>query len=250
MQTREINRAVLNTGSFGAMSAIVASIAGAIFVYYVSILNIFPALLAELLPPYEMLIQHPGAFWLISPDVLVENFLKGTSLVAASLIVSVILLSIGMYGLCVEKGKRELGIFMLITGILVAIISTSTLFLSITAPSYLVTYKILFGFYPPPLTPFFALVIQVGANIELFLIAFLSLGTIFLLFGPILIMSRNIANYPSLTLTSGVISLITGGFFVITALPYTRAIFGPTAFILMAIVSIVLIIVFFTTGRR
>lgn len=250
MQTREINRAVLNTGSFGAISGIIASIAGAIFVYFVSIINIFPVVLAELLPPYEMVVQHPGAFWLISPDVLTENFLRWTAPVGAALIVSMILLSIGMYGLCVENNKRKLGIIILIIGILAAIISTSALFLSIIAPSYQLAYKTLFGFYPVPLTPFLTLVIQVGANTELFLIAFFSLGAAFLLFGPILMISRHIANYPSLTMTSGVISLITGAFFLITAFPYTRLMFGPTAFILMSVVSILLIIVFFTTGRR
>jgi hypothetical protein len=90
----------------------------------------------------------------------------------------------------------------------------------------------------------------VGPDVVLFFTAFLSLAVAFLVFGSILKLSRSVTEHAALTLTSGVISLITGGFFAITAFPYVRSIFGPTAFILMGIVSIALIVVFFTTSRR
>lgn len=243
---REVNTAILNTGAFGAIFTAVASIAGVLFVYFASIWNLFPVLSVQLDAPYSMQMIDPGFLWLISPETLVENYLRGTTFVGAVLIVGIILLSIGIYGMCLASGKRGLGVFNLIIGVLVAIISTAAIFLSVVVPSYELTYDITTWFYPPPITAYFTLVIQVGANIQLFMMAFLSLAIAFLVFGPALILTRSVVDRQELALSSGIISIVTGGFFFVTAFPFTRSIFGPTAFILMAIVSIVLIIVFLT----
>ncbi len=243
---REVNSAILNTGAFGAIFTAVASVAGVIFVLLASIWNLFPVLSATLSPPYLVQLNDPGFLWLISPDVLIKNYLRGTTLLGAVLIVGIILISIGMYGMCQAGGKRKLGIFNLIIGVLAAIVSTTAIFLSVVLPSYVLTYNITPWYWPPPITAYFTLIIQVSANIQLFMMAFLSLAVVFLIFGPALILTRSVVDRQELALSSGIISIVTGGFFVITAFPFTRDIFGPTAFILMTLVSIILIIVFLT----
>lgn len=112
MQTRETNSALLTTGSFGAISGIVASIAGAIFVSLASIWVLFPSSATQLMSPYLTWQIDPGAYWLIYPGALVSNYLRGAAFFGAALIVSIILLSIGMYGICVAKGKRNVGIIV------------------------------------------------------------------------------------------------------------------------------------------
>lgn len=247
MQTgRVVSSALLNTGAFGAIFSTVASVAGVLFVYFGTIWSLFPVLSVQLSAPYLMQMIDPGFLWLIAPDTLVENYLRGTTFVGAVLIVGIILLSVGMYGMCLASGKRALGIFNLIIGVPAAIISTSAIFLSVVTPSYELTYKITTWYIPPPITAYYTLIIQVSANIQLFMIAFLSLAVAFLIFGLTLIATKSVAGRQELALSSGIISIIAGGFFVITAFPFTRSIFGPIAFILMGIVSILLIIVFLT----
>ncbi|MFB0560211.1 MAG: hypothetical protein ACETWM_03090 [Candidatus Lokiarchaeia archaeon] len=217
-----------------------------LFVYFASIWSLFPVISVQLAAPYSTQMIDPGFLWLISPEILVENYLRGTTFVGAILIVGIILLSIGIYGMCLAGRKRGLGFFNLSIGILVAIISTTAIFLSVVLPSYELTYDITTWYFPPPISAYYTLIIQVGANIQLFMIAFISLAIAFLVFGPALILTRSVVDRQELALSSGIISIVTGGFFFVTAFPFTRSIFGPTAFILMAMVSIILIIVFLT----
>lgn len=239
------------TGTFGSVSGIVATIVGILWnIRYFEFIGAHDsAVIVQNLPGLYSSFLERAIHLAFFQNIHVGNLLSGlqslTVILALLLFLTLILTSIGLYGLSKIEGK-VMGIVSLVIGIIAAVLVLLLLISgAVTGYNTPTVVSIFISIYAPELITQFPISVIVLAggvphvNIALLSSGLLVVGVTLIIFGVSFINVREGLDSPNLSLVTGILSII------VRVLLFFMVLLASLAFIVLFVVFIMAALVFF-----
>ncbi|MEM2984072.1 MAG: hypothetical protein QXL24_02535 [Candidatus Jordarchaeaceae archaeon] len=240
----------ITAGVFGAVVGLVSTIVGILWslqYYALASLHQTAVTIQNMLYVFEELTFFIGFFHNLQLNSAISGFLGVTAILAILLLVTLILVGLGLYGIGKIEGKT-MGTVGLVIGIIAAILILLLLILGVTAGGTVHTLTSIWVLrnlgwvISMPLNPgkIMFLVLMSGVpsvSTSLLWLGLLVLGITVIIFGATFILMRETLSSPGLAVAAGVLYIISGIFlFAGVLVPWLAFIILFVSFIMSALI--------------